>query len=186
MEPASGDWPRPGPAPFNSAFSLRWRASWWRPTPRAPISATSLLSSAWGSNSWCARRPRSLHNSQKKIIHILRSCTSCSSYNVHIGLHNRPLYFGDHLSLRDHHYPPLHLKNRTTDLAGMPPQDWADELVRDGTPKIVTEVSSGRLAVVLAKFAQSPAHPPQSLWVSVWLRQLRRHHWRHVRLGVWE
>ena len=182
MEPASGDWPRPGPAPFNSAFSLRWRASWWRPTPRAPISATSLLSSAWGSNSWCARRPRSLHNSQKKIIHILRSCTSCSSYKAcTIGRYTLGITY-----LRDHPYPPLHLKNRTTDLAGMPPQDWADELVRDGTPKIVTEVSSGRLAVVLAKFAQSPAHPPQSLWVSVWLRQLRRHHWRHVRLGVWE
>lgn len=68
----------------------------------------------------------------------------------------------------------------------MLPQDWADELVRDGTPEVVAVVRSGRLAVVLAKFAQSPAHPPQSLRVTGWLWQLRKRHWRTVRLGVRE
>ena len=68
----------------------------------------------------------------------------------------------------------------------MLPQDWADELVRDGTPEVVTVVRCGRLAVVLAKFTQSPAHPPQSLWISPWLWQLRRRHKRDVRFGVWE
>ena len=67
---------------------------------------------------------------------------------------------------------PLHFRLRLTDLADMFPQDRTYELVRDRTTKVVTEVSSSRLAVVFTKFAQSAAHSPQSLWISDWQRQL--------------
>ena len=35
----------------------------------------------------------------------------------------------------------------------MPPQNRADELVRDGAPEVVTEVRGRRLAVVLGKIS---------------------------------
>ena len=68
----------------------------------------------------------------------------------------------------------------------MLPQNWADEFIRDWTPQVVTEVGGGRLAVVLAELAHSPAHSPRPLRISGRQRQLRRCHGRHVRLGVWE